>query len=65
MLGNETEKRERIRAQRKNCYVCGILLVSGEEFKKGNEETDIRWFCEPHSKKKPVNDRKQVVLIKR
>lgn len=64
-LSNATEKVNKDRTQRKNCYVCGVLLKEGEEYKKGNENTDIRWFCEIDYNTKPKKPRKQVVLIKR
>ena len=64
-LSNEKKKVRKDRTQRKNCYVCGILLKEGEEHKKGNENTDIRWFCESDYNMKPQKIKKHVVLIKR
>jgi len=64
-LSNETGKIKKDRIQRKNCYACGVLLKEGEEYKKGNEGTDIRWFCEMDYNIKPKKPRKQIVLIKR
>ena len=62
---NNDDKENRIKTERKNCYACGILLAPGEDFKKGNDKTDIRYFCKKDFNYKQQKFKKRIVLIKR
>lgn len=62
---NNAEKKDRIKVDRKNCYTCGVLLKSGEEFKRGNDKIDVRWFCKKDYDYKPKKMKKRIVLRKR
>ena len=66
MIGlDNDDKNNRIKTERKNCYTCGILLALGEDYKKGNNKTDIRYFCKKDFNYKQQKARKIIVLIKR